>query len=309
MESSEEGRLGLKRLAWFSWKGRTLSQIYPVLKINKYDAANSAISKYTIMKPLPLKHYRKEIPTQTGNHVNPRISASIRSLMETPGYTTVETKSSESCIADNPNNISLNVVLEESKTSRPCNSCDVVNVPPNNNSSGYIRSMSQAENAKRRVRSAGMNRPRYDVEKNNRQQNYNSASQYLHGRNLTFEQNQFHNIRVVNPQNNAENVYASNTIQHCGSDSSKTQYVPVYYKPNNSKFAKQGAVDSSDRLVRLKYDTITDIGGKMRTAYGQHTANALAYGVPINGYTIKDKIGYPNTCTPIILSDGTMKKC
>ena len=52
-----------------------------------------------------------------------------------------------------------------------------------------------------------------------------------------------------------------------------------------------------------------DIGGKMRTAYGQHTANALAYGVPINGYTIKDKIGYPNTCTPIILSDGTMKKC
>jgi hypothetical protein len=309
MESSEEGRLGLKRLALFSWKGRTLSQLYPVLKKNKYDAANSAITKYTIMKPMPLKHYRKEIPTQIGNHANPRKSASISSIMETPGYTTVESKTTDTCITLNTKNKSLHVVFEDSKTSRPCNSCDVVSVSSNNNSSAYLRSMSQADNAKRRVRSAGMNRPRYDVEKNNRPQNYNSASQYLHGRNLTFEQNQFHNMRVENAKNKANNVYASNTIQYCGSESSKTQYVPVYYKPNNSKFATQGAVDSSDRLVRLKYDTITDIGGKMRATYGQQTANALAYGVPVNGYTIKDKIGYPNICTPIIQSDGTMKKC
>jgi hypothetical protein len=36
----------------------------------------------------------------------------------------------------------------------------------------------------------------------------------------------------------------------------------------------------------------------------------LAYGVPENGYTIKDKIGYPNKCTPVFSSTGVVyKKC
>lgn len=304
MESSQEGRLGLQSVRLFSWKGRTLSEISSVLKKNNSVTTN----KTNIMKPLPLKHYRKELRTQTTTTIrgNPRISTSIRSQMETPGNTIVESRSQNTCIDHNKN--TLHVVLENTKTNHPCNSCEVLTVDTKYPSK-YIRSMSQADNAKRRVRSAGMNRPRYDTLKNNRSENYNSASQYLHSRNLTYEQNQFHNIRVENPQNSANNVYASNTIQYCGSTSSKTQYVPVYYKPNNSKFAKQGAVDSSDRLLRLKYDTITDIGGKMRVAYGQSTANALAYGVPINGYTIKDKIGYPNTCTPIIKKDGSIQKC
>jgi len=302
MESSQEGRLGLQNLRLFSWKGRTLSEIHSVLKKN-----NSIVtSKTNIMKPLPLKHYRKELHTQSTNRGNPRVSASIRAQMETPGNNIVQSFTQSGCIDHNKN--TLHVLLEDTKTSRPCNSCDFLPVD-SSNTSKYIRSMYQADNAKRRVRSAGMNRPRYDTAKNNRLDNYHSASQYLHSRNLTFEQNQFNNIRFENPQNKVNNVYASNTIQYCGSNSSKTQYVPVYYKPNNSKFAKQGAVDSSDRLLRLKYDTITDIGGKMRVAYGQSTANALAYGVPMNGYTIKDKIGYPNTCTPIIKSDGTIQKC
>jgi hypothetical protein len=304
MESSEEGRLGLQKIRLFSWKGRTLSEISSVLKKN-----NSIVTdKTNIMKSLPLKHYRKELRTQSTTSIqgNPRISTSIRSQMETPGSIIVESQTKHACI-DHDNN-TLHVLLENTKTSRPCNSCDVLTVNTEYPSK-FIRSMSQEDNAKRRVRSAGMNRPRYDTSKNNRLDNYNSSSQYLHSRNLTFEQNQFHNIRIENPANSVNNVYASNTIQYCGSNSSKTQYVPVYYKPNNSKFAKQGAVDSSDRLLRLKYDTITDIGGKMRVAYGQPTANALAYGVPINGYTIKDKIGYPNICTPIIKQDGTIQKC
>ena len=50
---------------------------------------------------------------------------------------------------------------------------------------------------------------------------------------------------------------------------------------------------------RKKYETITTVGDSYRTAYGNPTANALAYGVPSYGYTIKDKIGYPIKKTPV----------
>jgi hypothetical protein len=88
-------------------------------------------------------------------------------------------------------------------------------------------------------------------------------------------------------------------------------YVSTYYKPNNSKFATQGGVSASSLIARLKYDTITDNAYKYTAAYGLATANALAYGVPEGGYTIKDRIGYPNKRTPIIPKYGasTCKTC
>ena len=90
------------------------------------------------------------------------------------------------------------------------------------------------------------------------------------------------------------------------------QYTPVIYKPNNSQFAVQGAVDSSERLARLKYDTITTVGASYRRAFGPQVANALAYGVPAGGYqyTLKDVIGYPLTKFPVINKySGELKCC
>jgi len=77
-----------------------------------------------------------------------------------------------------------------------------------------------------------------------------------------------------------------------------TPYVPLYYKPSNSKFATQGSVDASSRLARLKYDTITSSASTFTTAYGRQTANALAYGVPGPGATFKERIGYSVSCQP-----------
>lgn len=85
-----------------------------------------------------------------------------------------------------------------------------------------------------------------------------------------------------------------------------TPYVPLYYKPSNSKFASQGGVDSSARLTRLKYDTVTNSANTFMTAYGKHTANALAYGVQSPGYTIKDKVGYPAAKTPTANRDSVV---
>ena len=89
-------------------------------------------------------------------------------------------------------------------------------------------------------------------------------------------------------------------------------FVPLYYKPSNSKFASQGGVDAGARLARLKYDTITSSANSFRTAFGNHTANSLAYGVPNPGPTnnLKDKQGYPNTCSPSIdPRTGVISKC
>jgi len=95
-------------------------------------------------------------------------------------------------------------------------------------------------------------------------------------------------------QNNTSNVSVIGTSV----PQLKPTYVPIYYKPNNPQFAVQGAVSSGDLINRKKYDTITSVGASFRSAYGNQTANALAYGSSMYGYTAKDKIGYPMKKTP-----------
>ena len=87
-------------------------------------------------------------------------------------------------------------------------------------------------------------------------------------------------------------------------------YVPLYYKPSNYQYASQGGVSSSDKITRLKYNTITTNALKFRTALGNATGNALAYNTSGTTYTIKDKMGYPNTCSPVFnkYSDTIQKK-
>ena len=77
-------------------------------------------------------------------------------------------------------------------------------------------------------------------------------------------------------------------------------YVTLYYKPNNPGFGVQGAVESSTRMLRLKYNTVTNSAGGVRSAYGDATANALAYGVSEQAYTAKTQVGDKQIKTPVI---------
>lgn len=87
-------------------------------------------------------------------------------------------------------------------------------------------------------------------------------------------------------------------------------YIPIYYKPNNPQYAQQGGVSAGSRISRLKYDAITKNSAIFRNGLGIAVANAMAYGVPENGYTIKDKIGYPNKSTPVFSKySDTFKRC
>jgi hypothetical protein len=77
-------------------------------------------------------------------------------------------------------------------------------------------------------------------------------------------------------------------------------YVTLYYKPNNPEYGVQGAVDSSTQIHRLKYNTITTAANGIRSAYGNAAANALAYGVSNEAYTIKSAAGDKYPYTPVI---------
>jgi hypothetical protein len=77
-------------------------------------------------------------------------------------------------------------------------------------------------------------------------------------------------------------------------------YVPLYYKPNNPEFAQQGAVESSARIQRLKYNTITNGAALIKSSYGSAAANALAYGVSEQAYTSKTAVGDKVKLTPVI---------
>jgi hypothetical protein len=90
----------------------------------------------------------------------------------------------------------------------------------------------------------------------------------------------------------------------------KPLYVKLHYKPSNPQFAQQGAVSAGDLITRKKYNSITKSTSAYRTAFGNSVANALAYGVPENGYTVKDKLGFPLKKTPTFTKySEEMKTC
>jgi hypothetical protein len=103
--------------------------------------------------------------------------------------------------------------------------------------------------------------------------------------------------------NNGTQPYTVNQVNYSNINPGlKPTYSKIYYKPNNPQFAQQGAVTSSSLITRKKYNTINKaayntngniFGANATKAYGGNIANALAYGVSENPYTMKDKIGYP----------------
>jgi hypothetical protein len=77
-------------------------------------------------------------------------------------------------------------------------------------------------------------------------------------------------------------------------------YSLTYYKPSNNRFATQGGVSSSDMTQRVKYETISRNGLLFANALGSQVGSAMSYGVSDHVYTLKDKIGFPVTKTPVI---------
>jgi len=129
---------------------------------------------------------------------------------------------------------------------------------------------------------------------------YTTTKAYLKSRCVLYNQKQ-----MINPKpgvdyygedgdllypNNSPNGPQVFLTQNCETNCNENNQPVTIYKPNNRKFANQGAVDSSTRLDRLKLDTVNKSGASLRGVFGDSAAQAGAY--KANGdtpYFIKSK--------------------
>jgi hypothetical protein len=293
----------------FSWKGKSFPQISSIIKRNnRAVVSSSTANNRLIFLPNPLKIYRREIAANmdmSGCHSS-RSSVKIDELDRPNGSLVYNpaTSSVPKTIGGVTNYIDLKLPTNKSELPGTLASC----VKTTNTVGPYA--FSQTQNALRRVRSSGNVRKQYSPI-SNKPIYYTDSTQYLISRNKTFQQNQFNYFESGNQITTPgtapaqANTYYANGTSTCG------KVAPVYYKPNNPQFSQQGAVSSSSLTTRLKYDTVTNNAYLYKKSpLGSSVANALSYGVSEQGYTSKDKIGYPNKKTPVIDKyTGRIKKC
>ncbi len=284
--------LNFNQKRYISWKGKTFSQVTTSIKKNigtipmrQGTSQDNGYNIKNIFLAPPLKLYRREIVTVTPQTCNSRTSQRIDEFNMPNGYLVYNDKST------NGLNSTLDITL-------PNSNYETFNPKCNTSESCF----NPAKNALKRVRSSGMIPKKFDATRNN-DHYYTNTTQYLNSRNMSFQQNQFNYLKSGNPlaepgTTAAENnVYNTQGVSHCKNGS----YVPVIYKPNNSQFAQQGAVDSSSLIARRKYDTLTGVGSKLRTPNGFSIKNSLAYAVPTGTFATIKKDGkpFPVKSTPV----------
>ena len=302
-----------------SWKGTdvfsnptgvTAGNIRP---LTNNDPANSTPQKFGL--PRPIQHYRKGISvTSLDNSTNSRQVKSstgggslIGQMIDIPGGFSIKE----------------NVANETSNTAeldRDCQTCQGVGVisdwqpitnltekpEPETQSRQYC--CNQERNALLRVRPVSTR-----LDKNY----YTTKHEYLYNRCQTFEQKKFNylssgsstekpgaplsqnNVYKANCNPNLEIQYALSLLSQSLVSQSLSDVAmypealtpsnprgceTVQYKPNNYKYAKQGAVSSSDRLLRLSVETanqnlsnITKISSDLlKSKYFQNASGSIS---------------------------------
>ena len=277
-------KIARARVTYFPWKGKTFNQITAAIQKNQNSVV---LTKYNLHQARPVKHYRKEIASTPLIYPKYQRSAiSIDQLNRPNGYI-ITSQTLDSKRNGLVNTIDFN--YENNKTQHPgtCSSFSTENV-----------CLTQDYNAKRRVRTSGIVKKNY----------YTTSNRYLESRGLSIQQNQYNYDTSTNIKKTAGSPLTLNNIYRplkVDCDIS-CNIGPVYYKPSNYKFSQQGGVSASSLIERVKYDKISSNTVKYRTIYGNATADAMAYRIT-DQYTIKDKIGFPNKCTPIVQKDGTIR--
>jgi len=230
----------------------------------------------TAFKARPIKHWRKQLNPRTDSNgksisgVNGR-RAGIVGYMDVPGGSTVlgKTACNTANTCTNSATILSDNILRPNDDKWCCNTnSDGVIIRTNVN--GYI-----GENVK--YTASTILKPNY----------YADRKSYLQSRCLLYEQrlsgarlngvNYVVNgiIQTPNGTNRVEQRATENCLsQKCTGTSNPNTAITIY-KPSNYQYATQGAVDSSSRIARLKYNTITKGGYQASvTAFGTAGANA-----------------------------------
>lgn len=208
----------------------------------------------------PLKHYRKQLIPYFNTPSSKKISLDDINL-STNSYINETNKLFNPCSSDVTLNFVSGFVLDKPQ---PCLGSKNNGVCRGGNTNVYYRSATT------------------NVNKDYHQ----TTKSYLHRKCKTFEQN------LKLGENISDETYKMTSCSN--NNCNKT-----IYKPNNKKFSKQGSVESSTRLLRLKNDTINQNGASFRSAFGRQSANAGKYKNSIGNENIffqKDKYTELKAC-------------
>ena len=286
-------------------KGVNITNIRPILNQDPNLTDNNA----NAFRARPIKHYRRQY-VDSSNKNRAVASKNLMYNVTTPGGLTV--------------------------TDNTCNDCRSFSIPVDERSFNIDKTRSDLnlqnkcariteDNARRRARGAqtninsNQNKPKY----------YTTNKSYLQSRCKLFEQKEFNfasnESTTIKPGSAqaSDFTYRSNCCytkcgtwtdvnRSCGTDSECTDFIDtccnvVMYNPSNPKYGVQGAVSSSNRILRLKVDSITlaasnqpnreDPTGKNFYQVGNSIANAVAYSSRTETpFTAKSKYQDVNKC-------------
>jgi hypothetical protein len=172
--------LNFNPVKYYSWKGKTFSQITTNLQkniatIGIKTSGRSKDANQNLFKSRPLKIYRREIASQAPQKCS-RNSVRIDEL-NMPNGSIINSKNNNGLV----NTLDIHLTTNQYDTaSAKCNTMTTC--------------ISQEANARRRVRSSGMIHKKYNPATSNATY-YTNSSQYLNSRNMTFQQNQSVNVK------------------------------------------------------------------------------------------------------------------
>ena len=238
---------------YLTWKGRGLfANSIGVTAGNRRPLTNKDSSNDTLQHfglPRPIKHYRRGY--SIGNTPSTTSSTGgnlVSQLMDTPGGFILQQNEEENVACKGCQGIAV--------TSEWNPNTNLTETPsPQTQTSAFC--CNQEKNTLTHVRSASTKlKPNY----------YTTAEKYLRQRCRMFNQNQYNYLSHGNGDgkpgapSTINNSYKSNcnpNVYSVDIDTTDTTGCQnVVYKPSNYQYATQGAVSSSDRMLKLNLDTI-----------------------------------------------------
>lgn len=130
-----------------------------------------------------------------------------------------------------------------------------------------------------------------------------STKEYLKSKCKTYDQNisgalrddvEYYEVKgccvIPIPYNNENVGPQTRNALDCPDETCNGSRTKVIVKPNNQQYFQQGAVSSSSRLARLKYNTVQSSAASFKSAYQAQAASAGRYRADGNApYFIKSK--------------------
>ena len=270
---------------YISWKGISTNSIAPSYSRPVLTASGPAF------KANPIRQWRKQL-IPSAHSGNPNRRAGVGMPMDTPdGSVYLGNVSTNTNCLLNATNVGAAGLKENMEK------YDNINCNPSINDCFYDIS----NNRMARITGPRRIRPSTTILS---KKYYTDHESYMRSRCLTYDQkltaNPVPGVNYLDADGELQYPTSANVIrntQDCPENCPTRTSCKTIYKPNNIKFAKQGAVDSSDRLTRLKLDTVNTNAASYKAVFGSSASRYL--GMASTPYFTKSKY---QACVPMTLT-------